>query len=125
VGPATHAFVLSFDSKRVTRGEVQVYAVVETGGKQYRVEVGDSIQVERLDAEPGADVTLDRVLMLSDDGSATVGRPTVDGAKVIASVAEQGKGEKIRIFKMKQGYRKSQGHRQKLTTLTIKDIVGA
>lgn len=115
--------MLSFE--RVTRGEVQVYAVVETGGKQYRVEVGDSIQVERLDADPGEDVTLDRVLMLSDNDSVKVGRPTVDGAKVVASVDEQGKGEKIRIFKMKQGYRKRQGHRQKLTTLTIKDIVGA
>ena len=104
-----------------------MYAVVETGGHQYRVEVGDSIQVERLDAEPGEDVTLDRVLMLSDSGSVTVGRPTVDGAKVVASVDEQGKGKKIRIFKMrpKKRYRKSQGHRQKLTTLTIKDIVGA
>jgi large subunit ribosomal protein L21 len=104
-----------------------VYAVVETGGKQYRVAVGDSIQVERIDAEPGDDITLDRVLMLSNDGDVTVGRPVVDGAKVVASVDEHGKGKKLRIFKMKakKRYRKTQGHRQKLTTLTIKDIVGA
>lgn len=104
-----------------------MYAVVETGGKQYRVQVGDSINVEYLDAEPGDEVTLDRVLMLSNDGNVTVGRPTVDGAKVVANVDEQGKGEKIRIFKMrpKKRYRKTQGHRQRLTTITIKDIVGA
>ena len=104
-----------------------MYAVVETGGKQYRVQVGDSIQVELVDGEPGDDVTLDRVLMLSNNGEVTVGRPVVDGAKVIASVEEQGKGPKLRIFKMraKKRYRKTQGHRQKLTTLTIKDIVGA
>jgi large subunit ribosomal protein L21 len=113
--------------KRTTRGDVQVYAVVETGGKQYRVKVGDSIKVEKIEAEPGDDVTLDRVLMVSDDGKVTVGRPTIGGAKVVASVDEQGKGEKLRIFKMrpKKRYRKSQGHRQRLTTLTIKDIVGA
>jgi large subunit ribosomal protein L21 len=113
--------------KRTTRGDVQVYAVVETGGKQYRVQVGDSITVERIDAEPGEDVTLDRVLMVSDNGKVSVGRPTIGGAKVVASVDDHGKGEKLRIFKMraKKRYRKSQGHRQKLTTLTIKDIVGA
>ncbi len=113
--------------KRKTRGEDQVYAVVETGGKQYRVQVGDSITVERLEAEPGDEVTLDRVLMLADGKDVTVGRPVVDGAKVVASVDQQGKGEKLRIFKMrpKKRYRKTQGHRQKLTTLTIKDIVSA
>lgn len=104
-----------------------MYAVVETGGKQYRVQVGDSINVEYLDVEPGEEVTLDRVLMLSNDGTVTVGRPTVDGAKVVANVDEQGKGEKLRIFKMraKKRYRKTQGHRQRLTTITIKDIIGA
>lgn len=104
-----------------------MYAVVETGGKQYRVKVGDSITVEKLEAEPGDEVTLDRVLMLSNDGDVKVGRPVVEGAKVVASVDEQGKGAKIRIFKMraKKRYRKSQGHRQKLTMLTIKDIVDA
>jgi large subunit ribosomal protein L21 len=125
VGQPTHRFLLSTES--TTRGVVQVYAVVETGGKQYRVKVGDSIKVEYLDAEPGDEVTLDRVLMLSNDGNVKVGRPVVEGAKVVASVDEQGKGDKIRIFKMraKKRYRKTQGHRQRLTMLTIKDIVDA
>ena len=104
-----------------------MYAVVETGGKQYRVEVGDTINVERLDAEPGDEVTLDRVLLVSNDGSVTVGRPVVDGARVVASVEEHRKGDKIRVFKMrpKKRYRRTQGHRQTFTALTIKDIVGA
>jgi large subunit ribosomal protein L21 len=104
-----------------------VYAVVETGGKQYRVKVGDQIQVERLDAEAGEEISLDRVLMLAGDSGVQLGRPIVDGAKVVANVDEHGKGDKIRIFKMrpKKRYRKTIGHRQKLTTLTIKDIVGA
>lgn len=104
-----------------------MYAVVETGGKQYRVQVGDTINVERLDAEPGEDVTLDRVLMMSDDGDVKIGRPVVDGAKVVASVNDHHKGEKLRIFKMrpKKRYRLTKGHRQQITSLTIKDIVGA
>jgi large subunit ribosomal protein L21 len=104
-----------------------VYAVVQTGGKQYRVTVGDTIQVERLDAEPGTEIALERVLMVANDGDVTIGTPVVEGAKVLASVDEHVKGEKIRIFKMraKKRYRKAMGHRQRLTTLTIKDIVPA
>lgn len=104
-----------------------MYAVVQTGGKQYRVKVGDTIEVERVDAEPGSDITLDRVLMLSDADDVKVGTPVVDGAKVVASVNEHTKGEKIRIFKMrpKKRYRKTIGHRQRLSSLTIKEIVGA
>lgn len=104
-----------------------VYAVVQTGGKQYRVAVGDRIDVERLDGEPGTDIVLDRVLMVADDGDGDVriGTPVVEGAKVIASVDAQTKGKKVLIFKMrpKKRYRKMQGHRQQLTRLTIKDIV--
>ena len=102
-----------------------MYAVVETGGKQYRVSVGDRIQVERLAGEPGTDVTLERVLMLERDGGVTVGTPVVSWARVIASVDGQIKGEKLTIFKMrpKKRYRKKMGHRQLLTQLTIKDIV--
>ena len=104
-----------------------MYAVVQTGGKQYRVAVGDRIEVERLDAEPGTDITLDRVLMVAGDGDGDVriGTPVVEGAKVIASVDAQTKGKKVIIFKMrpKKRYRKTQGHRQQLTRLTIKDIV--
>lgn len=102
-----------------------MYAVVQTGGKQYRVAVGDRIDVERLDAEPGTEVTLDRVLMVEQDGDVKIGTPVVDGAKVIASVDAQKRGEKLIVFKMrpKKRYRRKTGHRQNLTQLTIKDIV--
>ncbi len=102
-----------------------MYAVVETGGKQYRVAVGDRIAVERLAAEPGAEVTLDRVLLVEQDGDVKIGTPVVDGAKVIANVDEQTKGKKLIIFKMrpKKRYRRKAGHRQLVTKLTIKDIV--
>lgn len=102
-----------------------MYAVVETGGKQYRVAVGDRIEVERLDAEPGTDVTLDRVLLVAGDGDVRVGTPVVEGARVIASVDDQIKAKKIVVFKFKpkKRYRRKQGHRQQLTRLTIKEIV--
>ncbi len=102
-----------------------MYAVVETGGKQYRVAVGDRITVERLEAEPGAEVTLDRVLLVEQDGDVKIGTPVVDGAKVIANVDAQSKGKKLIIFKMrpKKRYRRKTGHRQFITELTIKDIV--
>ncbi|MGA7670980.1 MAG: 50S ribosomal protein L21 [Nitrolancea sp.] len=102
-----------------------MYAVVVTGGKQYRVAVGDRIEVERLEAEPGAEITLDRVLMVAQDGDVKIGTPVVDGAKVIANVDEQAKGKKLIVFKMrpKKRYRRKTGHRQLITRLTIKDIV--
>jgi len=102
-----------------------VYAVVETGGKQYRVAVGDRIEVERLDAEPGTDVTLDRVLLVADGEDVRVGTPVVEGARVVASVEDQIKGKKVMVFKFKpkKRYRRKQGHRQQLTRLTIKEIV--
>lgn len=102
-----------------------MYAVVQTGGKQYRVAVGDRIDVERLDAEPGTEVTLDRVLMVEQDGDVKIGTPVVDGAKVIASVDAQKRGKKLIVFKMrpKKRYRRKTGHRQSLTQLTITDIV--
>jgi large subunit ribosomal protein L21 len=102
-----------------------VYAVVETGGKQYRVAVGDRIEVERLDAEPGTDVTLDRVLLVADGEDVRVGTPVVEGARVVASVEDQIKGKKVIVFKFKpkKRYRRKQGHRQQLTRLTIKEIV--
>ena len=109
----------------VFRRDLSVYAVVETGGKQYRVAVGDRITVERLEAEPGAEVTLDRVLLVEQDGNVKIGTPVVDGAKVIANVDAQSKGKKLIIFKMrpKKRYRRKTGHRQLITELTIKDIV--
>lgn len=102
-----------------------MYAVVKTGGKQYRVAVGDRIVVERLAAEPGAEITLDQVLLVEQDGDVKVGTPIVDGAKVIANVDAQSKGKKLIVFKMrpKKRYRRKTGHRQQLTELTIKDIV--
>lgn len=102
-----------------------MYAVVKTGGKQYRVAVGDRIVVERLAAEPGAEITLDQVLLVEQDGDVKIGTPIVDGAKVIANVDAQSKGKKLIVFKMrpKKRYRRKTGHRQQLTELTIKDIV--
>ena len=101
------------------------YAIVETGGKQYRVEPGKSIVVEKLNGEEGSTIELDRVLLVSDDSSTTIGTPLVDGAKVLAEVATQAKGDKIIVFKYKPKVRYSvkNGHRQRLTKLVIKEIV--
>ena len=101
-----------------------MFAVIRTGGKQYRVAEGDLIEVERLDGEPGAAVTLDQVLMLADDGAAKVGTPLVSGATVTAEVVKQGRGPKIIVFKKKRrkNYRRRNGHRQAVTTLRISAI---
>ena len=101
-----------------------MYAVVETGSKQYRVSTGDTLEVERLRAEAGAPVTFDRVLLLNADGKLTVGSPTVTGASVVADVVKHIRGEKKLTFKMKRrkGYHKSIGHRQELTVVKIKEI---
>lgn len=102
------------------------YAIVETGGKQYRVAVGDHITVERLADEAGKDITLGRVLMVGGDGSTRIGTPVVDGASVTATVDEHKRGEKLVIFKYKpkKRYRRKMGHRQELTRLTITGISG-
>ena len=103
-----------------------MYAVVETGSKQYRVSVGQTIDVELLPVEAGSDIELDRVLMVGGEGTGVrVGTPVVEGARVVATVAEHHRGEKLIIFKMKakKRYRRKTGHRQELTRLTIKDIV--
>lgn len=102
-----------------------MYAVVESGSKQYRVTVGQEIDVELLPVEAGSEVELDRVLLVGGDGTETrVGAPLVAGAKVLAAVTEHHRGEKLIIFKMKakKRYRRKTGHRQELTRLTIKDI---
>jgi len=101
------------------------YAIVETGGKQYRAEPGKTITVEKLPADEGSTIELDRVLMVSDDTTATIGKPTVEGAKVVAEVATQARGDKIIVFKYKPKTRYSvkTGHRQSLTRLAIKEIV--
>ena len=101
-----------------------MYAVLETGSKQYRVSPGDRLEVERLPVEAGKPVTFDRVLMLSNDGKITLGSPTVTSAAVVADVVEHIRGEKKLTFKMKRrkGYHKSIGHRQELTVVKIKEI---
>lgn len=101
-----------------------MYAIIETGGKQYRVKEGDTLLVEKLEAEQGDMITLDDVLAVSKDGKLTVGSPIVDGAKVEAKVVEQGKSKKIIVFKYKpkKDYRKKRGHRQLYTKLIIGKI---
>ena len=104
-----------------------MYAILETGGKQYKVQTGDVIEVERLDGEVGAQVELGRVLMLAaDDDSPTFGNPAIEGARVFGEVVEQGKGEKLIIFKYKPKvrYRRKTGHRQVVTRVRVGNIVG-
>jgi large subunit ribosomal protein L21 len=102
-----------------------MYAVIETGGKQYRVSPGQTVEVELLPAEPGATVTLDRVLLVSAEGGATtVGQPVVPGGAVVATVIGEGRGKKVIVFKYKskKRYRRTTGHRQDYTYLTVTDI---
>jgi large subunit ribosomal protein L21 len=104
-----------------------MYAVIQTGGKQYRVKSGEQVKVELLAAEVGAAVSFDRVLMLGEGDGVRVGAPFVDGATVKATVVAQGRGEKIRIFKLRRRkhFAKTQGHRQGFTEVRIDEIVGA
>jgi large subunit ribosomal protein L21 len=101
-----------------------MYAVIETGNKQYRVAQGDTIEVELLDAEAGQTVTLDRVLLVANEGRIAIGTPTVDKAAVLADVVAHKRGPKKVAFKMRrrEGYHKTIGHRQELTVLKIKAI---
>jgi large subunit ribosomal protein L21 len=99
-----------------------MYAVIESGGKQYRVAEGDEIQVEKLEIEAGKEVDFDRVLMVADEGNVKIGSPTVEGAKVKATVKEHGRGKKIIVYKHKKNYHKKQGHRQSYTRLHIDKI---
>lgn len=101
-----------------------MYAVIKTGGKQYRVAAGDKLRVEKLSAEVGAQVVLGDVLMLAEGEQVTVGAPLVGGASVTAVVLSHGKADKVHIFKMRRRkhYRKSQGHRQQFTELRIETI---
>jgi len=101
-----------------------MYAVLETGSKQYRVSTGDQVEVERLATEVGQAVTLDRVLLVNNEGKISVGSPTVANASVVADVVGHIRGEKKIAFKMKRrkGYHKTIGHRQELTVLKIKEI---
>jgi len=101
-----------------------MYAVLETGGKQYRVAAGDKLEIERLEAEAGQPVTFDRVLLVNNEGKVSVGAPTVAGASVLADVLEHKRGKKVTSFKMKRrkGYHKTIGHRQEMTVVQVKSI---
>jgi large subunit ribosomal protein L21 len=107
-------------------GGQEIYAIIETGGKQYRVNPGQTIDVEHLDVADGGTVELDRVLLIADGGHVTIGTPTVDGAKVVATSEGAGKGDKVIVFKYKPKvrYRKKTGHRQLHTRLVIDKILG-
>lgn len=101
-----------------------MYAVLETGGKQYRVAAGDTLEIERLATEAGQSFTFDRILLVNNDGKVSVGAPTVSGATVVADVVEHKRGVKVTTFKMKRrkGYHKTIGHRQELTVVKVKEI---
>ena len=101
-----------------------MYAVVQTGGKQYRVEEGQLLEVEKLVGEPGTDVQLDRVLMVVDGTSVHVGAPMVEGASVVGQIVRQQRGPKIRVYKYKRrkGYSRTRGYRQSETLLRIRSI---
>ena len=101
-----------------------MYAVLETGSKQYRVAAGDTLEIERLETEAGKPVTFDRVLLVNNDGKLSLGAPMVSGASVVADVVAHKRGEHKLTFKMKRrkGYHKSIGHRQELTVVKIKEI---
>ncbi len=104
-----------------------MYAVVDVAGSQVKVQEGDLIQVSKLSEEAGEKVTLDQVLLLSEDGNTQIGSPHVEGAKVEASVVGHGRSDKVIVFKMKRrkGYRKKNGHRQPFTELQIDKISGS
>jgi large subunit ribosomal protein L21 len=101
-----------------------MYAVVKTGGKQYRIAAGEKIKVEQIPADIGSEVVLDQVLLVGNGDAVTVGKPLVAGASVIAKVIAHGRGDKVRIFKMRRRkhYQKHQGHRQNYTELSVESI---
>lgn len=103
-----------------------MYAIIKTGGKQYRVQEGDNIFVEKLDADVDSNVVFDQVLAVVNDGDVKVGAPVVEGAKVTAKVLAQGKEKKILVFKYKakSNYRRRQGHRQPFTKVSVEKIEG-
>jgi large subunit ribosomal protein L21 len=104
-----------------------MYAVIKTGGKQYRVQAGDLLVVEKLEGEPGAAVAFGEVLMLGEGEAVTVGAPLVEGAVVTGALIETRKGEKVKIFKKirRQGYRRTRGHRQLESVVRVTSVAGA
>jgi large subunit ribosomal protein L21 len=114
------------DSLERFSAEQVMYAVIQTGGKQYRVEPGKTIVVEKLDGDKGTQIVFDEVLLVSsgDGGSVTVGKPTVSGAKVTGEIVEQTRGDKLVVFKFRRrkNYVRRNGHRQDLTVVKVADI---
>ena len=102
------------------------FAIIQTGGKQYRVKVGDSLWIEKIEGEPGEDVELTSVLSVAKDGKLSIGTPNVQNAKVVATVEKTEKTDKKIVFKYrpKTRYRRKLGHRQQMTQIVVKDIVG-
>ena len=102
-----------------------MYAVIKSGGKQYTVRPGDTLDVEKLEGEAGSNIELTDVLMVSDGDTVSVGAPSVAGARVLAEIVEHGKGKKIQVFKYKNKirYRKRTGHRQQFTRLSVREIL--
>jgi large subunit ribosomal protein L21 len=114
----------SFAARTPTTEQSIMYAVIKTGGKQYRVAAGEKLKIEQIPAEVGADITLDQVLMVGDGESVKIGAPLVQGASVQAKVLSQGRHDKVKIFKMRRRkhYQKHQGHRQNFTEIQISGI---
>lgn len=104
-----------------------MYAVIKTGGKQYRVGEGDLLRVEKIKGEVGEVVEFDEILMIANGERVEIGRPILNGSKVVGEIIEQGKAKKVIVFKSKRrkGYSKKQGHRQQYTVLKIKEIKGS
>lgn len=102
-----------------------MYAIMKSGARQYRAAIGDTIRVEKLPIDPGEQIELDEVLLVVDDNEVSIGKPTIDGAKVLATVVAQEKGPKITVFKYRprKRYRRHAGHRQFYTRLRIDEIV--
>ena len=110
--------------RETDKGLYYMYAVIKTGGKQYRVEPNDILKIEKLDGEAGDKIEFTEVLMVGEDGDTVIGAPLVEGAKVKAEVLEQGRAAKIIVFKKKRrhNYRRKKGHRQHQTVVRISDI---
>ena len=101
-----------------------MYAIISSGGKQYKIQEGEILRLEKISGEPGANVSFDRVLMFSDGENVSIGRPVLDNIVVRGHIVEQGKAKKIIVFKYKKrkGYRRKQGHRQQFTAIKIDSI---
>ncbi len=104
-----------------------MYAVIQTGGKQYRVEPGSTVRVEKLAGDQGDAVEFNEIVMLSSEGEVKVGKPLVEGAKVTGEIVAQGRGDKVLVFKFKRrkNYKRKQGHRQDFTTVKINEVLVA